>query len=330
MRILIYGGGAIGLYLSVRLAQADHDVTLKARGETLSQAGAGGPLVLQSGDRSEEVSSVSVIGELSQASDPYDLVILATRAWQVEEAAAETAPVLSSSGRVLTTQNGVDAPAQAGRHIPQEQVLAGTAVVIAERTAPLTVRLTGAEAALILGSPLRSEPDDDARRIISALLKAGILARWEEDILTALWKKLALVASYGGVGALAGVPVGLTRAVPQTKALVRNAMLEVFNVGNARGANLQEQDLEDIMRPSPRSSPRPPPPPCSATCWRAAPRSCVIRSAPSWPTRGNSASTSPSMRRSTPLSCPGSFRRVPPRSTAEPRARTGRINWSDQ
>lgn len=247
MRILIYGGGAIGLYLSVRLAQADHDVTLKARGETLSQAGAGGPLVLQSGDRSEEVSSVSVIGELSQASDPYDLVILATKAWQVEEAAAETAPVLSSSGRVLTTQNGVDAPAQAGRHIPQEQVLAGTAVVIAERTAPLTVRLTGAEAALILGSPLRSEPDDDARRIISALLKAGILARWEEDILTALWKKLALVASYGGVGALAGVPVGLTRAVPQTKALVRNAMLEVFNVGNARGANLQEQDLEDIM-----------------------------------------------------------------------------------
>lgn len=247
MRILIYGGGAIGLYLSVRLAQADHDVTLKARGETLSQAGAGGPLVLQSGDRSEEVSSVSVIGELSQASDPYDLVILATKAWQVEEAAAETAPVLSSSGRVLTTQNGVDAPAQAGRHIPQEQVLAGTAVVIAERTAPLTVRLTGAEAALILGSPLRSEPDDDARRIISALLKAGILARWEEDILTALWKKLALVASYGGVGALAGVPVGLTRAVPQTKALVRNAMLEVFNVGNARGANLQEPDLEDIM-----------------------------------------------------------------------------------
>lgn len=247
MRILIYGGGAIGLYLSVRLAQADHDVTLKARGETLSQAGAGGPLVLQSGGRSEEVSSVSVIGELSQASDPYDLVILATKAWQVEQAAAETAPVLSSSGRVLTTQNGVDAPAQAGRHIPQEQVLAGTAVVIAERTAPLTVRLTGAEAALILGSPLRSEPDDDARRIISALLKAGILARWEEDILTALWKKLALVASYGGVGALAGVPVGLTRAVPQTKALVRNAMLEVFNVGNARGANLQEQDLEDIM-----------------------------------------------------------------------------------
>lgn len=247
MRILIYGGGAIGLYLSVRLAQADHDVTLKARGETLSQAGAGGPLVLQSGDRSEEVSSVSVIGELSQASDPYDLVILATKAWQVEQAAAETAPVLSSSGRVLTTQNGVDAPAQAGRHIPQEQVLAGTAVVIAERTAPLTVRLTGAEAALILGSPLRSEPDDDARRIISALLKAGILARWEEDMLTALWKKLALVASYGGVGALAGVPVGLTRAVPQTKALVRNAMLEVFNVGNARGANLQEQDLEDIM-----------------------------------------------------------------------------------
>ncbi len=247
MRILIYGGGAIGLYLSARLAQADHDVTLKARGETLSQAAAGAPLVLRRGEEAEEVGSVTVLGELDQGEEPYDLAILATKAWQVEDAAAEIAPVLSSSGRLLTTQNGVDAPAQAGRHVPEEKVLAGTAVVIAERTAPLTVTLTGSEAALVLGSLHRSSGDDVDQRTVSALVRAGIFAQWSEDILTALWKKLALVASYGGVGALSGVPVGIARAVPQTKALVRNAMLEVFNVGNARGADLQEQDLEDIM-----------------------------------------------------------------------------------
>lgn len=251
MRILIYGAGAMGLYLSARLSQAGHSVSLKARGAPLERAESGVPITVTSGEESQKVSGVKVIAELDPDSETYDLVILTTKAWQVAEAAAETAPVLGEEGRLLTIQNGVDASAQAAQHIPAERVLAGTAVVITERTGPLAVALTGAEAHLMLGpwepSADQSDAGVDTQQLTTALRRAGILAQWNEDIYTAVWKKLALVASYGGVGALSGAPVGVTRAVPQTKALIRNAMLEVFNVGNARGATLQEQDLEDIM-----------------------------------------------------------------------------------
>lgn len=247
MRILIYGAGSIGLYLSARLAQAEHDVTLKARGEALERARNGTPITLLAHDQNHSVGSVYVVGDVDHSAAPYDLVILATKAWQVSEAAAEIAPVLTGESRILTTQNGVDAQAQAARHVPEDQILAGSVVVIAQRTEPLTVALSGSEAAFMLGSLQRAAADDADRHVASALMQAGMLAHWNDDILTALWKKLALVASYGGVGALSGVPVGIARAVPQTKALVRHAMQEAFNVGNARGANLTEQDLEDIM-----------------------------------------------------------------------------------
>lgn len=247
MRILIYGAGSVGLYLSARLAQAEHDVTLKARGETLERASHGTPITLLTDEQNHSVGSVSVVGDIDQSADPYDLAIVATKAWQVSEAAAEIAPVLSSESRILTTQNGVDAPANAAQHVPEDQILAGSVVVIVQRTEALTVALTGSEAAFMVGSLQRTAADDADRRAASALMQARMLAHWNEDILTALWKKLALVASYGGVGALSGVPVGIARAVPQTKALVRHAMQEAFNVGNARGANLAEQDLEDIM-----------------------------------------------------------------------------------
>lgn len=247
MRILIYGAGAMGLYLSARLAQAGHSVSLKARGAAVSHAEAGVPVTIVSGGDSHEVSTVRTVAEIPSSSD-FDLVILTTKAWQVPQAAEEAAPALSPQGRLLTVQNGVDAPARAAEHVAARQVLAGTAVVIAERTGPLQASLNGPEAHLILGRwEADAEGQEGDQAITAALLQAGLLAQWSEDIVTALWKKLALVASYGGVGALSGAPVGITRAVPQTKALVRNAMLEVFNVGNARGASLQEQDLEDIM-----------------------------------------------------------------------------------
>lgn len=247
MRILIYGAGAMGLYLSGRLAQAGHSVSLKARGEALAQAEVGVPVTIASGGDSQEVSSVRIVAEVPSSSD-VDLAILTTKAWQVPQAAEDVAPALSPQGRLLTVQNGVDAPARAAEHIPARQVLGGTAVVIAERTGHLQVSLNGPEVHLILGRwEVDTEGQEADQAITAALFQAGILAQWSDDIVTALWKKLALVASYGGVGALSGAPVGITRAVPQTKALVRNAMLEVFNVGNARGASLQEQDLEDIM-----------------------------------------------------------------------------------
>lgn len=249
MRMLIYGAGGMGLYLSARLAQAGHSVTLKARGETLQRGGGAGgaPLSLVTDEGEEQVGDVEIVGELGQASGRFDVAVIATKAWQVDEAAEEIAPVLTADARVITTQNGVDAPGQAAEHLHPEQVLAGAVVVIAQRTASTTVRLTGSEASMILGSLQHPQAAERDQEILSAFVWAGVLTQWNEDILTALWKKLALVASYGAVGALSGAPVGINRAVPQTKALVRNAMQEALTVGNARGASLQEQDLEDIM-----------------------------------------------------------------------------------
>ena len=47
------------------------------------------------------------------------------------------------------------------------------------------------------------------------------------DVQRALWKKLALIASYGGVGAVTGLTVGQTRADEGTRSLVWEAIEEV-------------------------------------------------------------------------------------------------------
>ncbi|WP_030107075.1 ketopantoate reductase family protein [Actinoalloteichus caeruleus] len=244
MGVLVYGAGGVGLYLAARLASAGEPVTVKGRPATV-RAAAGGGVEIRNENNTEVVSNVEFVDDL--AGRRFDFAIVATKSWQVEEAAAEIAPALEPGGRVLTTQNGVDAPARAAAHVPSDAVYGGTVVVIVRRVAPLAVRLVGSEARVVLGSLRHSEPDAAGLRLVEVLRRAGADARWTEDVRTALWRKLALIASYGGVGALADAPVGRTRSVRPTRDLVERAMREVIAVGNRSGARLGEDDLAEIL-----------------------------------------------------------------------------------
>ncbi|WP_016700494.1 ketopantoate reductase family protein [Actinoalloteichus spitiensis] len=244
MSVLVYGAGGIGLYLAARLARAGEPVTVKARPATV-RAAASGAVELRHEGGAEVVPGIEFVDDL--AGRRFDVAVVATKSWQVETAAAEIAPALAPGGRVLTTQNGVDAPARVAAHVPSDAVYGGTVVVIVQRVAPLAVRLVGSEARLVLGSLRHPEPDPAALRLVGTLQGAGVDARWTEDIRTALWRKLALIASYGGVGALADAPVGRTRSLRPTRDLVERAMREVLAVGNRSGARLGEDDLAEIL-----------------------------------------------------------------------------------
>ncbi|MFD6179082.1 MULTISPECIES: ketopantoate reductase family protein [unclassified Isoptericola] len=257
LRVLVHGAGGIGLYAAARLAGAGHDVTLKGRASTVAalvdgdhdgghDGGRGELRVLRDGAVTA-VAGVRVTDRVPTG-EPFDLVVVATKSWQVADAARELVPAVGPGTRVLTTQNGVDAPDRLAAHLPAEAVLAGTVVVIAQRVGPGEVEVVGGEATLTVGAPGRGTPDDADRRVLAALEGARVGARWTDDVASALWKKLALVASYGGVGALAGATVGETRSTPETRDLVERAMREVLAVGNAEGAHLGDADLSDILR----------------------------------------------------------------------------------
>lgn len=248
-RILVVGGGAIGLYCAGRLAAAGNAVTVKTRSASASGTGES-TVVIERGGSVESCAGIEFASILPRPGEPtpleFDLIIMATKSWQVGEAGRDVAHLLAPDGRVLTTQNGVDAPDRLAESMPVGSVIAGTVVVIAQRLDANRVTITGAEAMVTLGAPGRAVPDAGDTRVLDTLRAAGLGATWSGSIQTALWKKLALIASYGGVGVLGDATVGQTRSVPETRNLVVDAMREAFAVGNACGAQLTDGDLADI------------------------------------------------------------------------------------
>lgn len=238
MTILVYGGGGLGLYFSARLAQAGHGVILKARSEAADR-GRVEPLKIDNGQGTETVSGITIVSELSSVT--ADAAIITTKAWQVASAVKEMRGSLKPDAPILTVQNGIDAPRVAAEYLYPGQVFASSTVVIAQRTDLLNVSVIGPEAALVVGS-LADVEKSAAEALVEPLKAAGIDVTWSDEIARVLWRKLALICSYGGVGAVLDATVGETRRDERTRKLVETAMKEVFAVAKREGVQVEDED----------------------------------------------------------------------------------------
>lgn len=249
MNITIFGAGGMGLYFAAVLARAGHRVTVVGRADTVTAAAAG-PLVLGQGGAELSVPGVRAVTAVPADGETADLIVVAVKSWQVAEAAVALRPLVGPGTTVLPVQNGVEAGSDLAAVLGAEAILGCTCVVIAQRVGPWAVRCLGAHATVEIGS-LTTESGPNRRRndaVAAALAAAGIGVTRSADIEATLWRKLMLISSYGGVGALARQPVGITRAEPATAELVRAAMVEVLDVARARGIALEEHDVDRMMK----------------------------------------------------------------------------------
>lgn len=238
MKFLIIGSGAMGLYFAARLTQAGHDVTVLAR-PTSKEATA---VRFTRGENTGTISPIPIVS--SPPAGAPDCIILATKVWQAREALQRIEGRYDARTPILTLQNGIDAPIIARELFPDAPILAATCVVHVQRTAPGALTLLGADATLLVGL---FDAIGDAAPIVAAIDESAIAASLAPDIHLALWKKLALIASYGGIGAVSGLPVGVTRDHPETRRLVREAITEAANVARASGVNFTDADEEETF-----------------------------------------------------------------------------------
>nr|WKF61439.1 hypothetical protein HUO10_005970 [Paraburkholderia busanensis] len=104
MKVAIYGAGAIGGWMGVKLAQAGHGVSVVARGATLAALREHGLRLIEAG-RTHAV-------QVHASDDPaelgvQDLVVIAVKGPAMASVAARIAPLLNAQTIALTAMNGV-------------------------------------------------------------------------------------------------------------------------------------------------------------------------------------------------------------------------------
>jgi 2-dehydropantoate 2-reductase len=235
MRIAVFGTGGAGGYFGARLAQAGEEVAFIARGAHLAAIRRDG-LRLDTPE-GELVIAPARATDRPEAVGPVDLVLLGVKAWQVREAAAAMAPLLGPETMVVPLQNGVEAADELAAVLGSGPVLGGLCRTFSWVTAPGRIRNIGPFNAILFGER-DNRPSARAERLRETLLRAGLGAEIPPDIGVAVWEKFLLVTTFGAIGALARAPIGVLRALPETRALLARCAAEALAVGRARGVAL--------------------------------------------------------------------------------------------
>ena len=245
MRILIVGAGGLGGFFGGLLARGGQDVVFVARGEKLRALQTHG-LTVDSvqGDFSLRVSAV---GDAREAgTQPFDLVVLATKAYSLDTVIPSIKPVVGADTLVLTLQNGVDVPDRVRAGLSRGQVVAGLTRAGATLVAPGKVVHTTDESEVVLG-PWGEDDPEALSRAIDVMRAAGVPVERSPDIRAALWEKLVFISAMSGLATITGLHPGVLLVQPATRSLYRAMLQETTAVARGAGVLVDGDCVEKIL-----------------------------------------------------------------------------------
>lgn len=244
MRIAVFGTGAVGGYYGGRLAQAGEDVYFIARGENLRALKENG-LRVDSTKGDFHICPVNATDK-PQEIGPVDVVLVATKTWQLAEAIESMRPMMAPGTLVVSTLNGVEAPGQLDAGLGPGHAAGGLVKLFTALAAPGYVIHSGGPADFKFGRPA-GPAAEQADRLLAALLRAGVDAAIPADIHSALWEKFLFITTFASVGAVTRAPIGVLRSQPETRRLLRQSMEEIREVGAAHGARFDADVIERYL-----------------------------------------------------------------------------------
>ncbi|MFM0436756.1 2-dehydropantoate 2-reductase [Paraburkholderia strydomiana] len=255
MKAVIYGAGAIGGWMGVKLAQAGHDIGVVARGATLAALREHGLRLIEGG----ETQTVRV----RAAEDPaelgvQDLVVVAVKGPAMASVAAHIAPLLGPQTLVLTAMNGVpwwfcdglggdfagkrlksvDPDGAIAAAIPGEQTVGCVVHASCLVEAPGVIRHHQGNG-LIVGEAA-GRPSERVKALTEALVAAGFNASMSEQIQRDVWYKLWGNMTMNPISAMTGATTDRILSDELVRNFVTSIMLEAKEIGARFGIPIDQ------------------------------------------------------------------------------------------
>ncbi|UQY87508.1 2-dehydropantoate 2-reductase [Stenotrophomonas rhizophila] len=243
MRILVLGAGGTGGYFGGRLAQAGVDVTFLVRPARAAQLDSEG-LVIRSplGDASFPVAHVTADALPALAAEqPFDLVILSCKAYDLDSAIEAIAPAVSSRTTVLPILNGLRHYAALDARFGRDAVLGGLCFISATKAADGAVLHLAPAAKLTFGE--RDTPGNSARvlALAAACVQAGVDHVASDAIGQEQWVKYTFLTTLAAATCLMRADVGTIVATDDGAEIVRGLYAECLAVAEAAGEPIPEK-----------------------------------------------------------------------------------------
>lgn len=256
MKIAVIGAGGIGGYVGAMLALAGEALTFLVRGANLEVIREAGIKLITSTGEERVARNVRATNDYAEAG-PQDVVILATKAHQVEAVVAELPKLLGAETIIVTMQNGVpfwyfhrhggvlsgtpvrsvDPDGVLARSIPADRIIGSVVYPACELVAPGVVQHIEHNR-FALGE-LDGSRSERVLRLARAFEHAGLAAPVLDDIRSEIWLKLWGNLSFNPISALSHATLVDLCQYPLSRELVVQMMSEAEAVAHKLGASFR-------------------------------------------------------------------------------------------
>lgn len=243
LRIAVIGAGATGGYMAAMLARAGVDVTVVARGRSLTKIAADGIRIEDHEGRIIVARPARVVAAGEAAA--VDVALLCVKSQDTAGIVPALDRLIGPDGRVLCLQNGVENEDILRRALGAERVMAGVLYVGAERLEPGVVRCR-TPVRLIFG-PTHGSNRELASRLKAMFDAAGIDCSVDDEILASKWQKFLFNCGLNPLTTLTGLTMGRIMAEPEGRKLVEGLVDEAIAVGRACGAPLRPDARDRVL-----------------------------------------------------------------------------------
>jgi 2-dehydropantoate 2-reductase len=250
VKICIYGAGAIGGYLAVRLAMTDNEISVVARGKHLEAIKENGLTLIADG---EKIRRRVLCSDNPKDFPTQDYVIVAVKAHTGPSIARALQPLLGAKTVVVPAVNGipwwyfyksggrfdgyrlrsVDPGGEQWNLIRPERVIGCVVYPAAEIAEPGVIRHISLNR-FPIGEPDGSR-SDRALLLSQVFMAAGLRAPVRKRIRDDIWVKLWGNMSFNPVSVLTGATLGQIGSNLELRGVVREMMIEAQEVGESLG-----------------------------------------------------------------------------------------------
>lgn len=205
MKIVIAGAGAMGSRFAIKLKRGGNDVTLidgwPAHIEAIRTNG------LQANLDGEEITESFPIYPQSEvtADTPADLIIVFTKAMQLDQMMQDIASLIGDQTRVLCLLNGIGHEDTIEKYVATDKIFLGNTLWTADLIGPGQVRLFG-EGSVELQN-IGEGKEAAAKELAEVLTASGLNASYSENIRYSIYRKACVNGTLNGLCSILDVNI---------------------------------------------------------------------------------------------------------------------------
>jgi 2-dehydropantoate 2-reductase len=256
IKVCIYGAGAIGGWIGVKLAKVGCQVSVVARGATLQALHQNGLQLYETGE--QHTAAVQASANPADLG-VQDLVVIAVKAPALRDVAMQIAPLIGPDTVVLTAMNGVpwwffhnfgeslegtqlhaiDPSGEIAQAIPADNVVGCVVHASCSIDSPGVIRHHFGNG-LIIGEPSGAQTQRVAQ-LAAMLNEAGFKGSVSAQIQKDIWYKLWGNMTVNPISAITGATTDLILGDELVRDFVSRVMLEAKEIGAHIGIPIDQQ-----------------------------------------------------------------------------------------